>query len=411
MFLIFDWAYRLAGKICVIIIKSSCPLPETTTSPPASLFRNPSFLRLWLAQIISSLGDSALALAMPVIVYNATGSKTAVGLTVIFETTPVVLFGLLGGVFADRWNRRRTMITVDVGRACAVLMLLGISQVRHFGAHELPLIYGVSFTVSSFSCFFSPARQALMNSLMPREQLLQASSLALTSMQIVQLLGPALGGFLLLWVHPRGVFVFDGATFLVSALLVLLVRNMTLPPTTRAARGMAGIWQDMREGLDYVRTSPVLRPALLLLATIVVTAFVYNTLLFPFVRDLWGGNGHQYGLLVSLSGVAVLATGLLASGPIKFAPPARLISMGLSVMGLALLVLAFSGNLYLGGAMMFVAGVGNTFANLGLVTLFQMTAPNHLMGRVNGTISLVNKLAMGRRGHSGDASGRPVSGQ
>lgn len=359
-----------------------------------ALFHDRNFLWLWLAYIISNLGDLALYVAIPVIVYNATGSKTAVGFSVISGTVPVLLFGLAGGVFADRWNRRRTMIVADIGRALAVLLLLGVSGSNRFGARDLGLVYVAAFLVASLSCFFSPARQGLLSALLPRKTLLQANGLMLSANQMTMLLGPAFGGLLISWFHPRGVFLFDAATFLASALFVTLVTNISTPPGAKAARGVAGLWQDAAEGLHYVWTSRVLRPALLLLSLVVMGGWVFNTLEFPFVRDLWGGNGRQYALLVSLTGLAALMTSLVTTGPIRNAPPARLIAPGFAVMGLTGLGFAVSTNIFLGGAMVFLMAVANTFSNLGQMTLFLATAPNHLQGRVSGTVRLVNQLSM-----------------
>lgn len=362
-----------------------------------SLFRNRNFLWLWLAYVISNLGDAALAVALSVTVYNGTDSKTALGLSMVFGTLPFVLFGLAGGVFADRWNRRRTMIVADLGRFVAVLLLLGIPDAHFkalFSAHDMALVYTASFLVASLSCFFSPARQGLLPVLVPRERLLQANSLMLSANQATMFLGPALGGLLIRCFHPRGVFLFDAATFVASALFVRLIANVTVPSGAKAARGVAGLWRDASEGLHFVWSSRVLRPALLLLSLVVIGGGVYNTLEYPFVRDLWGGGGPQFSLLISLSGLAAVLTGLTAGGAVRSAPPARLIAPGFMGMGLTGLVFAASTNIYLGGAMIFLMTVANTFSNLGQMTLFLTTAPNHLQGRVSATIGLVNKLSM-----------------
>jgi len=359
-----------------------------------SLFRDRNFLRLWFAYVISNLGDAALLIALPTTVYNATDSKTALGLSAVAGTLPVLLFGLVGGVLADRWNRRRTMIFADLGRALAVLLLLGLPDARHFGARDIGLVCFVSFLVASLSCFFSPARQSLLPALIPRSSLLQANGLMLSAMQANMLLGPALGAVLIALFHPRGVFLFDAATFVVSAAFVRLIANVSTPPGAKSARGVAGLWRDAREGLDYVWTSRVLRPSLILLALVATGGAVYNTLEFPFVRDLLGGNKVQFALLVSLSGVAALLTSAATAGPIRTAPPARLLAFGFSGMGVTGLVFAASTNLYLGGAMVFLMTVANTFSNLGQMTLFLATAPNHIQGRVSATVSLVNKLSI-----------------
>ena len=368
-----------------------------------SLFRDRNFLRLWLAYVISNLGDATLLFALSVTVYNATDNKTVLGLSVVFGAAPVLLFGLVGGVFADRCNRRRTMIAADIGRAFAVLLLLCIPS-AHFlpGAHshgqfsalDRDIVYAVSFLVASFSCFFSPSRQGLLPALVPRDKLLQANSLMLTASQATMFLGPLLGGALISWLQPRSVFIFDAVTFVASALFVRLIANVSTPPGAKAARGVSGLWQDAREGMHYVWTSRILRPSLVLLSLVVVGGAVYNTLEFPFVKDLWHGTGKQYSYLGGLSGLAAILTGLATLGPIRSAPPVRLVAPGFLAMGVTGVVFAASTNIYLGGAMIFLMTVANTFSNLGQMTLFLATAPNHIQGRVSATVSLVNKLAL-----------------
>jgi len=360
------------------------------------LFRERNFLWLWLAYVISNLGDRALAIALSVTIYDATNSKTALGLSLIFGTLPVLLFGLAGGVFADRWNRRRTMITADVGRALAVLLLLYIPSAHfkaHFDAHDKSIVYAAAFLVASFSCFFSPARQSLLPAIVPRGKLLQANGLMLSANQATLFLGPTLGGLLISVFHPRGVFLFDAATFIASAFFVRLITDVVVMPGTKSARGVAGLWREAGEGLRYVSTSRVLRPSLVLLSLVVIGGAVYNTLELPFVKDVWGGDDKQYALLAALSGLAAVLTGLATVGPIRSAPPARLIAPGFTVMGIAGLGFAASTNIYLGGAMVFVMTVANTFSNLGQMTLFLASAPNNIQGRVSATVSLVNKLS------------------
>lgn len=379
----------------------------TEEASALSLFRNRNFLWLWLAYVVSNLGDTALSIALPVTVYNATNSKAVLGFSIIFGTLPVLLFGLAGGVFADRWNRRRTMVTADIGRALSVLLLLLIPSTHFvlsalqgadartlFTANDRALVYVTSFLVASFSCFFSPSRQSLLPALLPREKLLQANGLMLSANQATLLLGPALGGLLISFFHPRGVFIFDAATFVVSAFFVRMIANVTVAPGKKAARGVVGLWRDAGEGLHYVWNSRVLRPSLLLLALVVVGGSVYNTLEYPFVVGIWHGGKTQFTILACLSGLAAVLTGLATVGPIRSAPPVRLIAPGFAGMGLTGLVFAFSTNIYLGGAMVFLMTVANTFSNLGQMTLFLATAPNHIQGRVSATVGLVNKASM-----------------
>ena len=365
-------------------------------SPALALLRNRSLALLWLAQMISLLGDMALLIVIPVTVYRATGSKSALGIAFVCGTLPALLFSLLGGVLADRWPQRRTMIAADLTRGATLLLLLHVADARRFGPHDLSLFYVVTFLVASFSCFFGPARQSLMRVIVPKEHLMQANSLIFTGTQGCYLLGPIIGGLLLAYLSPKSVFVFDALTFAVSALLVGLIRldPAAAPVVRKPARGPAGVWADAREGISYIFGSPALRPALLLLLLAMMSSQITNTLEFPFVRDLWHGGSKEYAFLVSLGFGAALLAGAAGMGPLRSVLPARLLLVGFTIMGLTGLVFAQTTGIAIGGAMLFLSGIGNSVLNIGNMTLFQTSAPPEMQGRVSATISLCQKMAL-----------------
>ncbi len=368
-------------------------LQKLKNAPALALFRNRRFGLLWLAQMVSTLGDWALYVSVPVVVYKATGSKSALGLSFVCGTMPALLFALLGGVMADRWPQKRTMVAADLARTGTILGLLLVTNTRHFGPHDLAVFYTVSFLTASFSCFFGPARQSLMRRVVPQADLMQANSLTFTGTQACSLLGPAVGALLLAALSPRGVFVFDAATFAVSALLIGFIRPPEAAPARKAAPGPKGVWDDAREGIAYVGGSPILRPALTMLLVAIAASQVTNTLEFPFVHDLWHGGGGTYAGLVSVGFSAALLTGLVASGPLRSVPPARLLLIGFSIMAVTGLAFAGTTEMWTGGAMLFLSCVGNTIENIGNMTLFQSSAPPHLQGRVFATISLLAQMA------------------
>ncbi len=375
--------------------------PETTGNASAlALLGSRSFALLWLAQMISNLGDMALYIVLPVTVYQATQSKGDLGLTFVCGTLPALLFSLLGGVLADRWSQRRTMIAADLVRMAAVLLLLFVRNVKHFGPHDLALFYTVSFLVASFSCFFSPARQSIMRIAVPKEQILQANSLVFTGSQACNLLGPAVGGLLLAFLSAKSVFVFDAATFAVSALLIGLVRVSAVAGQASPAkprRGPAGVWEDAHEGISYITKSQILRPALTLILFAAASSQITNTLEFPFVRDVWNqghGGAGQFAALVSIGYAAAMLTGAAGAGPLRSVAPARLLLVGFLIMGVTGIFFAWTTGLVVGGALLFMSCAGNSILNIGNLTLFQRSAPPHIQGRVSATISLCMKMAL-----------------
>ncbi len=371
---------------------SSLATPGSAEPPvrPPSLFRDRDFLLLWAAQAISSLGDWALMITIPVTVYNATASRTALSFAFVCETLPLLVLGILAGVLVDRWERRRLMIVSDLGRMAATLLLLTIPNIAHLNQGGLWIIYGVAFVTSALGSVFSPARQALMSDLLPREQLMQASALSSSSQRVTALLGPALAGILLLWLHPRGVFVFDAATFAASALCVFLVRDPR--KARKAVRGLEGFWTDLMEGLRLFAPGTMLG---LLIALIGAAAFVggiYNTLEYAFVHDVMKLNGPGFGAMMSALGLGALTAVPLVAGPLKNAAPGRLVPAGLALMAVSVFGLVLSHTIVMGAIWFFGFGLGNMIMYLPVVTLFAMAAAPEVRGRVYGTASSLGAL-------------------
>ena len=172
------------------------------------LFRNNSFLALWLGQTVSFVGDYFYWLAIPIMVDKLTGSSLQVGLSVMFSALPMLVLGPVAGVFVDRWDRKRTMIVADLLRAGLVLLCLLVRT-----PDQVWIYYIVGFLMSCVSRFFFPSQNAVLPLIVPdRDDLLAANGL----MQIVQtlglLIGPTLAGFSIgIWGEQVAFVVFGAA--------------------------------------------------------------------------------------------------------------------------------------------------------------------------------------------------------
>ncbi len=364
---------------------------ENITNPP-SPFRDRDFLLLWLGQMISSLGDAASIIVVPIAIYTYTHSvhnldKIALSIWALASALPVILLGLFAGVFVDRWNRRRTMLVSDLVRAGVSLLLLLVHSKQ-----DIWLFYIAAFLAAAFSCFFSPARYALMASILPRQMLMRANAISTSGMQIVSFAGPVLTAVLLKLVHARGIFLFDAITFLLSALCIFLVARTEQAPAKK--RLFAGVWHEMKEGLTYIRRSQTLSAILTLLTIVILGAGIYNTLEVAFAKDIWHVTDGQFAGLMAAFGLGMIAAGLLVAGPLRNISPPRLIAAALALMAAAGFAFAFATTYVWGGAALFALGLGNMLVNIPIVTLFQDSAPNAMLGRIFSTSALLQRTAM-----------------
>jgi MFS family permease len=178
-------------------------------------------LRLVLsAGIISLTGDWILTIGLVYRVYAMTGSTVASALTMASVFAPQVLLGAVAGVFADRWDRKRTMITADLLLAAGLIPLLLVR-----GPAQIWIVFAVMFWEGSVEQFFSPAQQAMVPRLVPDDELLTANAVSGQVSNVSRLAGSALGGVLAAAGGLPAVTLADAATFLASAALLALVRT------------------------------------------------------------------------------------------------------------------------------------------------------------------------------------------
>jgi len=222
------------------------------------LLRNRNFTLLWLAQIISKLGDILYNVGIMVTVFQRTGSALQTVGVMIATSLPAFLLGPIAGVLVDRYPRKQVMMLMDLVRAALVgiLLLLVIDDRMTIGA-----IYAVVAGLAVASTFFQPARLAILPSLIRKEELVQANSLVMTTNQATYAVGYALGGILVLTIPFQTLIAIDLASFLLAALAVaLLVVPARAAVDQRPGAGWTPLHRSVIQGLSYLRRHPLARP-------------------------------------------------------------------------------------------------------------------------------------------------------
>src|SRR5690348_16964991 len=200
--------------------------------------RQRNFGLLWAAGLISLAGDWMLRIALPIYVYQLTGSALATSSMLIAGMLPDLLFGSIAGVFVDRWDRKRTMVICNLLLAIGLLPLLAVRTADHVW-----LLYLVAFCESLVAQFFGPAENALLPQLVGEEHLVSANSLNALNNNLARLIGPALGGIVVGLAGVAGVALIDAATFLLAAALIALISGTYKPLKSPAAEEPSSVGQ------------------------------------------------------------------------------------------------------------------------------------------------------------------------
>jgi MFS family permease len=371
----------------------SGPRPPRRLVAAYPVLRHRDFALLWSGGGVSAAGDWLLALALPYHVYARTGSTLASAALFMVNMAPGVLFGSVAGVFADRWDRRRTMLAADLVRAAVVLLMLPIAASDAW----LWLAYPLVFAESTTSRFFRPAKGALLPRLVPEDELLSANALDAVGDSVIRLLAPALGGFLLARAGLGPVLLDDAGSYLFSALMVALLRAPPTPvrpgETAAAVSRWRAFWTDWLAGLRLVAVDRYVRNVFLVNALANVGSGVFGPLHAPFVQDLLRAGPEVLGWTVTATGVGTLATGLVLGRTARPPSPARLAAAGQVVLGLALLASFHAGDVVAVVALGVPAGVGLA-SMVGFGTAIQAGVAEHARGRVLGTFWTTFALAM-----------------
>ncbi|MET9667798.1 MFS transporter [Streptomyces sp. NPDC006475] len=356
----------------------SAPAPSPTTMFSSLKIRN---YRLFaIGQVVSNTGTWMQRIAQDWLVLTLTGSASAVGITIALQFLPMLLFGLYGGVLADRLPKRGLLLATQsamgaTGAALAVLTLTGHVEVWH--------VYLTAFLLGMVTVVDNPARQSFVSEMVGPDQLGNAVSLNSANFQSARLVGPAVAGVLITAVGSGYAFLFNGLSFLAPIAGLLLMRNSELHKVERAPRGKG----QLREGLRYVSTHPELIWPIILVGFIGTFGFNFPIWLSAFVDDVYHSGAGTYGLLNTLMAAGSLAGALLAA---RRGTSRLRFLVGAAVMfGLLETVAAFAPGFWIFALMMVPIGMAGLTVNVTANSSVQMATEPAMRGRVMSLFMMV----------------------
>ena len=317
------------------------------------------------------------------LVLSLTASAFYLGLDAFLQQLPIMLFTLIGGVIADRHDRRLTLMASQwlqllTAAILALLVFLGVVEVWH--------ILVLSFITGTAQAFGGPAYQSLIPSLVGKQDLTNAIALNSIQFNVARMLGPLLAGATLAVLKRWGVpdmtalaicFAINALSFLAVILSLMSLHIKHLP----AAR-THNMFDELKQGLSYVRHERSIMALMVLGAATAIFGIPLLTLLPVFARNVFGSGVEGYSALLAFSGAGAVV------GATVVAWLGRFPRMGLTTMlvqacfGVTLTLVALSRSLYLTYLLLFIGGIAMMIVVSCLMSLVQLIAPNHLRGRV-----------------------------
>lgn len=337
----------------------------------------------WTGACTSSVGTWMQTVAQNWLVLELTKSPFYLGLDAFLQQLPIMLFTLIGGVLADRYDRRRTLL---ISQCVQMSTALTLAVLSYTGRAQIGYVLGLSFVTGLAQAFGGPAYQSLIPSLVGKNELPNAVALNSIQFNVARVLGPLFAGATLAWFASRHVsdpqamsacFALNAASFLVVIYTLTSLRVKHIPPgNPRSMR------QELYGGLTYVRDHGSMVSLIVLAATTTFLGFAVLTFLPLFAQNIFHEDVRTYSYLMAFSGAGSVVGALIVAWLGKFPRMGLTALVVQAIYGLFIIAFSMSRVMWLSGVLLFFTGASLMVVFSTVTSLIQLLAPNEMRGRV-----------------------------
>ncbi len=347
---------------------------------PFSSLAVPNYRRYFTGQLISLSGNWMQIVAEVWLVLQLTGSGLAVGLTTASQFAPILLFGVYGGLLADRFDKRKLLMATQAAMALPAIALFTLAVT---GVVEVWMVIALAFVRGTVNALDNPGRQSFVIEMVGPERLVNAVSLNSVIVHCARMVGPALAGIVIATAGVEPCFLLNALSF--PAMVIALVRmapaELSTPPRVLREAGA------LRASLRYVARTPALAVPLAMMALVGMLSFNFQVLLPLLARFTFDGGPQTYALLVSSMGVGSVGGALIAGARGRVSP--QLLVGASAAFGAFTLLAAAAPTLPLAAAALVPVGAASVTFAAGVNSTLQLVVEPQMRGRVLALYSVV----------------------
>jgi MFS family permease len=344
--------------------------------------RHRNFQLFFGGQMISLIGTWMDNIAEAWLVYRLTGSSLLLGTVAFASQFPVFLFAPVGGMVADRWDRRKIVIATQTISMVLALTLAFLTLTKRVTVGEIILLAALMGVVNAFDI---PTRQAFIVEIVGHEDMMNAIAINSSMFNGARIIGPAIAGILVASIGEGWCFFANGVSFIAVIAGLLLMRV----PAHRRDPELAPPFEHMAEGFRFVRETAPIRALLLLLGLVSLVAMPYSVLMPIFAARVLHGNARTLGTLMGATGVGALAAALLLASRRGLRGLGRWVAFACGGFGVCLILFSLSRWYILSVILLAPAGFAMMTQNASSNTLIQAMVPDRLRGRVMAIYSMM----------------------
>jgi MFS family permease len=343
---------------------------------PWSVLRHRNFALLFWGQLISSTGTQMQIVAVAWQVFLLTHSAIALGLIGLFQAIPRIIFSLVGGMFADVFDRRKLLLVIQIVLA-ALSAVLALCTLFH--VINMFIIYAVVLVAASVSAFDFPTRQAIIPNLIPRERLMDAMPLYMAMIQLTGIVGPTVGGFVIAWLGLANTYWIDVISY---AVVIGSLLFMTVPRIAAEKRTQAG-FQSLIDAMRFLRTQPIILAVISL--DFFATFFGSPLSLLPiFASNILHVDAQGLGILLAADSIGAVVLTPLTGRIGRVVRQGLGIALAILVWGICIIAFGlFPVSLWLAALFLAGAGAANMVSMILRFLVIQIITPDEFRGRIS----------------------------
>ncbi|MEF9426240.1 MAG: MFS transporter [Candidatus Mariimomonas ferrooxydans] len=350
---------------------------------PFSALTYRNFRLFWFGQVISLTGTWMHSTSQGWLVLKLTDSPFYLGLVGSAASMPILLFSLVGGVAADRFPKRKILLTTQsilmiLAFSLAILVSTGVATVWH--------VLSLAFLIGTVSAFDIPARQSFLIEMVGKENLMNAIALNSAAFNGARIIGPAVAGMLIGYLGLAVCFYINTLSFL--AAIIGLVKMRFKPEEIRKPH-RAGIKEELKQGLKYIMNEPKINTLIISVGIISFFGFPYITFLPVYARDILKTGATGLGVLMGFAGAGAFTGAISLAVRGDFSKKGVLLAISGIIFSSALLVFSLSTVIWLSYLMLFLIGWGAISQIATANSLLQLAVPDRLRGRVMSSFTMV----------------------
>ncbi len=349
-------------------------------------FQYRDFRLLWFGACTSSVGTWMQQMAQAWLVFEISRSAWMLSLDAFLANIPIFLFSLVGGVVADRMSRRHLLLGSQYVQMANAFLLAGM---LYFKVVQIPYILALSFVSGTAQAFGGPAYQALVPTLVNKEDLPNAISLNSIQFNLARVIGPALGGLAMKELGAAWCFFLNGLSFIAVIISLYRLRVNFAPEKTKES-----ILFSMKQGFAFIRKQGAMEGLIILAFCMTALAIPMITFLPVFAKDVFRQGAGTYATLLVCSGLGSITGALIVAAIGHIHNKGRMALLMLVFLGAGMAVFARSRSVVFSCVMLFVSGAALIGTFTMITSLVQLTATDKMRGRVMSVFNVAFRGGM-----------------